>query len=189
MSSSKTYVAKTLFKCDSGVTTLEFAMISPVLIMFIMGIIEFSLIMFTFAVMESATGNTARLGKTGYIAPGTSRQQQLIDNVANRTAGLLDPARITVETKTYSSFSNVDDPEPYIDANHNGTYNLGESYTDINGNGQWDPDMARSGAGNANDIVVYKVSYPWPVMTPVISSLIGSIFTISARTVVKNEPY
>jgi Flp pilus assembly protein TadG len=189
MSHSKTHAKKKFLTCDSGITTLEFAMISPVFFLLVMGIVEFSLIMFTSAVMESATSNTARLGKTGYIAPGMTRQQQLIDNVATRTAGLLDRNNITVNMKTYSSFTNVNDPEPYIDANHNNNHDSGEAYTDINGNGQWDPDMGRSGAGSANDIVVYTISYPWPIMTPIVSSIIGSVFHISARTVVKNEPY
>ena len=189
MSGMKTRVSKTILGCNSGITSLEFALISPVFILMVMGIIEFSMIMFTSAVMESATGSTARLGKTGYVAPGTTRQQQLIDSVANKTTGLLDPDNITVTTTTYSSFGNVNRPEPYIDDNHNDHYDLGESFTDINGNAQWDEDMGRDNAGNANDIVVYTVSYPWHVMTPVVSAVIGSIYTIRARTVVKNEPY
>jgi hypothetical protein len=39
--------------------------------------------------------------------------------------------------------------------------------------------------------VVYTVSYPWAVSTPIISNIIGSngIFTITTHAVVKNEPY
>lgn len=178
-----------LLTSKDGLTTVEFAFIAPVMMLLMMGIIEFSMIMFTQAVMESATSNTARMGKTGYTAPGLTRQQQLINNVAARTAGLLDQNHITVTMKTYDSFDNVDDPEPFIDANSNGMYNPGETYTDINGNGQWDQDMSSAGAGNANDIVVYTVTYPWPVTTPLVNTIIGSIFNISARMVVKNEPW
>ena len=180
---------KKIWSCNDGVTAIEFAMISPVFILMMMGIIEFSMIMFTTAVMESATSNTARLGKTGYVAPGETRQEQLINNVAARTTGLLDPKNLTVTMTTYSSFDHVNDPEPYIDSNNNKQHDDGETYTDINGNGQWDPDMGAAGAGNANDIVVYTVSYPWPLMTPIVSAILGSTFTIKARTVVKNEPY
>jgi hypothetical protein len=178
-----------LLKDRDGITALEFAFVSPVMLLLMMGVIEFSMIMFTQAVMESATGNTARMGKTGFTAPGVSRQDQLVNNVIARTAGLLDPNLIDVDTTTYPSFDSVHDPEPYIDSNGNGMYSAGEPYTDINGNGQWDEDMGSAGAGNANDIVVYTVSYPWSITTPVISAIIGNVYTINARTVVKNEPW
>ena len=180
---------RSIVQNNEGIAALEFALIAPAFFLIIMGVIEFSLIMFTQATMESATGNTARMGKTGFTEPGLTRQQMLINNVASRTAGLLDPADISVTMTTYSSFDNVNDPEPYIDDNGNGFFDSGETYTDINGNGQWDEDMGASGAGAANEIVVYTVSYPWPVMTPIVNTVIGEIFTISARTVVKNEPW
>ncbi|MCE2927440.1 MAG: pilus assembly protein [Rickettsiales bacterium] len=177
-------------RSQDGTTAIEFAMLSPVLILLMMGIVEFSMIMFTQAVMESATGSTARTGRTGYTeTSGLTRQEQLIESVATRTAGLLDPNLITVSMTTYSAFNNVNRPEPYIDANGNGMYNAGETYTDINGNGQWDQDMGAAGAGEANDIVVYTVSYPWQIVTPVINRIIGTTYQLTARTVVKNEPW
>ena len=91
----------------------------------------------------------------------------------------------------YKQFDQIGDPEPYIDANGNGSYTAGESYTDVNGNGQWDADMGSSGYGSANDIVVYTITYPWPISTPIMSDLLGSsgIYSITTHAVVKNEPY
>ncbi len=185
-----THICGLLRRREDGTTAIEFAMLSPVLILFMMGIIEFSLIMFTQTVMESATNSTARVGITGNDnGSGLSREQQLINSVADRTVGLLDRNNITVTMTTYSAFNNVNRPEPFIDANGNGIYNTGESYTDINGNAQWDADMGVAGAGQANDIVVYTVSYPWPIFTPVVSAIIGNTIQLTARTVVKNEPW
>jgi Flp pilus assembly protein TadG len=184
------YLRSQFYHNQHGTTAIEFAMLSPVIILFILGIIEFALIMFTQTVMESATGITARTGKTGDVnSSSLSREEQLIENVANRTAGLLDRNSLTVTMTTYSTFNNVDRPEPFIDANGNGFYNNGETYTDVNGNGQWDEDMGVAGAGGANDIVVYTVSYPWQIFTPVVSTIIGQTLVLSARTVVKNEPW
>jgi Flp pilus assembly protein TadG len=186
-------VAQSLvMRCQSGVTAIEFALIAPVFIMLFMGIIEISMIMFTSSVLESATSNTARLGKTGYVAAGTTRQQEIIDNVAARTAGFLNPALITVRTEVYSNLNQVGQPEPCINPTSPpcpGT--PGVNFTDINGNGIWDSDMGSAGLGNAGDIVVYVVSYPWALLTPVLYPLVGShgIVTLSARSVVKNEPY
>jgi Flp pilus assembly pilin Flp len=181
---------KKLSRNEDGVTAIEFALITPVFLLMIMGIIEFSMIMFTSAVMEGATNNSARLGKTGYIAPGSSRQQQILANVGAKTAGLLDPTKITLTSEVYTDFDDIGKPEPCISpptAPCPGA--AGVNFIDINGNGTWDSDMGQAGLGNPGDVVVYTVSYPWPIVTPIINTIIGSTFTITARTVVRNEPY
>ena len=144
---------------------VEFAIITPVLLLIIMGIIEFSLIMFTWTVMENATANTARLGKTGYYPNGMTQQQAIIQNVQNHTAGLLDPTKITLTALSYSDFSEIGQPEPCITVRC-GAGQAGVDYDDINGNKQWDSDMGAAGYGGAGDVVVYTVSYPWPIQTP-----------------------
>lgn len=176
-------------RCNSGVTAVEFALISPIFLLLIFGIVEFSLIMFTSAVMESATTNSARTGKTGFVQVGISRQQLIVNSINDRTAGLLDPTKITINTKVYSGFDKVGDAEPYTDTNGNGMYSSGEPFSDVNSNGVWDADMGSAGLGNANDIVLYEVSYPWLIMTPIISTLLGTTYNITVRSVVKNEPY
>ncbi len=177
------------FACDTdGVTAVEFALIAPTFVLILMGIIEFSLVMYVSSVMEGATAASGRYGKTGYTAAGSTRQQQIIATVAARTAGLLDASKITVITTVYPSFNYISQEEPYIDNNHNGTHDVGEPYTDVNHNGQWDTSGV-AGLGNANDVVVYTVSYPWTINTPLIAGFLGGTYTVSSRTVVKNEPY
>lgn len=176
-------------KNDKGVTSLEFAFVAPALLLLTLATVEFSLIMFTNSVMESATTSTARFGKTGYVEEGSTREEQIVANIRNKTAGILDPSKITLTTKVYPMFDDIGAPEPYTDSNGNGSYNTGEPFSDINGNGNWDSDMADEGAGDANDVVVYTVSYPWPIFTPFLSAIMGSVYTINTRTVVKNEPY
>ncbi|MEQ1706292.1 MAG: TadE family protein [Rickettsiales bacterium] len=181
--------SKKNFASDSdGVTAVEFALITPVFMLLLFGIIEFALVMFVSSVMEGAVAASSRYGKTGYTAAGSSRQEQITSNIATRTAGLLDPAKITVSTTVYPSFDSISQEEPYIDTNHNVTRDAGETYTDVNGNGQWD-SAGVVGLGNANDIVVYTVYYPWVINTPIIGNFFGNTVYISSRTVVKNEPY
>ncbi len=174
---------------NRGVTSIEFAFIAPVVVLMVMGVIEFSLILFTTAVMESATSHTARLGKTGYTEGGSSRSDQIVANIKSLTAGLLDPDNIDIQAKVYDGFDDVGDPEPFVDTNNNLQYDDGEPFSDINGNLEYDEDMGAAGFGDANDIVVYTVSYPWPINTPIMSSIIGEFYNITVRTVVKNEPY
>ncbi len=179
-----------LKKCSKGVTAIEFAFLAPVFLLLVCGIIEFSLIAFTSTVMESATTSSSRLGKTGYAATGMTRQQEIINNITSKTSDFLNPALLTVTTSVYSNFSAVGQPEPFILPTTppcSGT--PGVNYSDINGNGQWDSDMGAAGLGNSGDIVVYTVTYPWPILTPLISAIIGNTFIVTARTVVRNEPF
>ena len=174
-----------------GVTAIEFAVIAPVLLLLMFGILEFSAIMLVSNMMESATAITSRLGKTGYVTAGSSRSDTILASVRDRTQGLVNPALLSIASKYYSQFSQIGDPEPWNDANANGVAETGE-YQDINGNGQWDADMGLAGYGGAGAVVVYTVTYPWPIMTPILREVIGNAqgnYVINATSVVKNEPY
>ena len=69
-----------LARCNEGVTAIEFALLAPVLLLLVMGIIEFSVIMFVSVMLEGSTDMTARLGSTGYVPgrsePGSGNYQQ-----------------------------------------------------------------------------------------------------------------
>ena len=185
------YTMRRLFARQEGVAMIEFAIIAPVLTIILFGIIETSMIMYTSAVMEGATITSSRLGKTGFIAAGTTRQQMITDMINQRCGAIINTANITVTSKSYGTFGNIGQPEPYTDANSNNHYDIGEVYSDVNGNGQWDPDMGTVGLGIANEIVLYRVTYNWPIMTPIMRQFIGTngTFAITSSMLVKNEPY
>jgi hypothetical protein len=180
---------------EQGSTMVEFALVAPVFILLLFGIIEFSAIQFAKSTMEGATSITSRLGKTGYTQDGMTRQEMLIALVKEKSMGILDPERIEVTTLVYDSFSDIGQSEPLsIDANGNGHYDPadGDAYQDINGNGQWDSDLGEAGLGGAGDIVVYKLHYPWQVKTPVMNKLLvnaDGYFPLDVSVVVRNEPY
>lgn len=180
---------------ESGATTLEFALVAPVFFMLLFGIVEYSVILFSKSVMEGATTTTARLGKTGFMEEGKSRQDMLMELLKQRSYGLLDPEKIEITTLVYESFSQIGAAEPLpVDVNGNGNYDPagGDQYQDINGNGQWDSDLGQAGLGGGGDIVVYKVHYPYHVQTPVMSSFLGDRdgnMPIDVSVVVRNEPY
>ena len=176
---------------DRGSTVGEFALIAPVLTLIIFGIIESSLIMYTSAIMEGATITSSRTGKTGFQPAGTTREQLIRDTINQRAGSILNINNITITSQTYGSFGAIGDPEPFTDLNGNGQYNAGEQYSDVNGNGQWDSDQGALGLGSAGSIVLYRVSYPWPISTPIMRQFFGSsgTYTITSSMVVKNEPY
>lgn len=172
-----------------GTAAIEFAVIAPVLVMLLFGTLEMSIATMVTNVMESATANSSRLGKTGYSASGQSRTQTIINAITARAGALINPSLLTITAKSYKQFDQIGKPEPWTDTNHDGIAQVGE-YTDVNGNGQWDADMGVAGYGNANDVVVYTISYPWRITTPIIAKFFPSgIYTITTSAVVKNEPY
>lgn len=178
-------------RAEEGVTAIEFALIAPTLILMMFGIIEFGIIMLVNNMMESATTVTSRLGKTGFIRAGQTREDTLLEEVRGRTSAFLDPDKLTITSKFYAQFDQIGDAEPWNDTNLNTVAETGE-YTDVNGNGVYDIDMGRAGYGNAEDIVVYTVHYPWPIMTPIMREIIGDAngnIELSTHAVVKNEPY
>ena len=182
--------------CQDGATAVEFALISPILFLLVMGIVEAGFIMSAQNTLESATYVASRTGRTGFIESGKTQEETIMDALKERASLFLNSEYVSinsmsVSTRTYADFDGINEPEPYVDANANGVRDDGENFTDINGNGTWDEDRAGGGYGGAGEIVVYTVTYPWPLFTPMVSEFIGTdgIFTLTSRAVVKNEPF
>lgn len=176
---------------ERGSTAVEFALIASVLIFIIAGIVEFSLVMVVNNSLEAATSISSRVGKTGFADTGQSREETILAEIENRAGGLIDIDDVDIDSLAYESFDEIGKPEPWNDANSDGVPDDGE-YTDINGNGQWDQDMGIAGFGGSDEVVVYTITYDWEIVTPLLSEVIGGsdgAVTLSARWVVKNEPF
>lgn len=178
-------------KDEKGVTALEFAFAAPVILYFIFGTLEFSYLFMANNVLENAANHASRTGKTGYVEAGMTREEYIMSQVNSRINGLMDPTKLSLSSKVYKSFDDIGQAEPYIDTDGNGQYDVGEDFTDSNGNGGWDTDMGSEGLGEAGEIVVYDVTYPWQMITPLLRNILSNDgnFTITTRIVIKNEPY
>lgn len=176
---------------DAGSPVVEFALAAPVVAMMVAGVIEFGMVMFTTTLMESAMRDAARYGITGAEMTGQSRIEKIIQIVSERTLGLVDMNAADVQVLVYPGFSDIGQGEAFVDGNNSGAYDAGETFTDSNGNGVWDADMGVSGAGGAGDVVVYRMSYDWPLLTPLAGTVIGQggTFPLTASIAVRNEPW
>jgi len=174
-----------------GGTAVEFAFIFPVLATLITAVVEFGLIQFAGILMESGLRDASRYGITGYEEGGVARMDRIIQIVADRTLGLVDLGVANLEIVVYPSFSDVGRGEAYVDGNGNGSYDAGETFSDENGNGVWDADVGVAGPGGSGDVVVYRIRYDWPLLTPLAGHFIGSngTFPIRASIAVRNEPW
>jgi hypothetical protein len=175
----------------SGITALEFGLAAPVVTLSVAGLIELSMVLFVTTLMEGGLREASRYGITGYIPPGTTREDRIKEVLSDATIGLIDIEAAEILTKIYPSFADVGKPEPFTDSNSNGSYDAGEPYTDVNGNGQWDADMGEAGLGGPGAIVVYQISADWTLLTPLLVPFMGTDgkMRLSASVAVRNEPY
>jgi Flp pilus assembly protein TadG len=146
-----------------GATAVEMALIAPVFFMLMIGITETTLIETAQQLLENAAYNTSRLAKTGFANAGQT-QAQSVSQI------------MTQELQSFGTF---------IDPTH--LTLTSTAYSSFGGIGSG----GTAGMGAGQQIVVYTISYPWKLFTPMIGSLIGTngIITLTSRIVVRNEPY
>ncbi len=151
---------------ERGVTSIEFALIAPLFVMLLVGITEMSLIFLANHLLENATYNASRTGKTGFVTEGQTQLETVTGVLLARISGLdplLDPAKLTITTTSYGSLSDIGQPDQ-------GT---------------------EESLGAASEVVVYTITYPWQMFTPLIGNLIGDenrVINLTSRIVVRNEP-
>ena len=185
----KNFISKVRGNSD-GSAAIEFAFTAPLLIMTIVGIMEFSMIMFLNTAIEGGLRDAARFGTTGAVPAGTSRTEVIVQKLQDASLGLIPMEAETVHALAYSNFSEVGQPEPYNDTNPaNGQYDAGESFTDVNANGQWDADMGTPGLGGPCAVVVYRGETQWQLLLGLLADAIGNPVVLTASTAVRNEPF
>ncbi len=176
---------------ERGSQMIEFGLAAPVIFLMVAGTIEFGTISFVNILMEAGLRDASRFGITGQEPDEGDRLQRIVEIVGDRTIGLVDMDQADINILTYATFDDIGRSEEYVDGNGNGQYDVGETFTDENGNGTWDADVGTPGAGAAGQVVVYRIDYDWPIITPLAASVIGhdGVFKLKASVAVRNEPW
>lgn len=190
------------FKRDQqGTTAVELALISPVLVTILFGIIELSVAMFVNTVVEGGLRDASRIGLTGMDTGGVSREQSISNIVNDASLGMVNLTPADITALIYPSFGDIGRPEPYDDINgdgqytstsfsHGGTaYPNGEPFEDINGSGVWENDMGQAGLGGPGEIVLYTIQYNWNLLSGQMIPILNGIIPMTASMVVRNEPF
>jgi len=178
---------RTLRRDNRGVTAVEFAVVSPVMLLMLMGLSDVAYQVWARAMLNGAV---QQAGRNSALETGVN-QQTAIDNAVKATVQDISPrATFTFQRRNYSDFASVNRPEDFTDSNGNGYYNAGECFSDVNGNRTWDADRGVSGQGGADDVTEYTVTATYPRLFPM-AGLLGwsTNQTITAKTVLKNQPY
>ncbi|MFM5916994.1 MAG: TadE/TadG family type IV pilus assembly protein [Novosphingobium sp.] len=179
---------RNLARDERGVTIVEFALISPVLMLMLMGLLDLAYNMYTTEMLQGAIQTAARNSSL----EGSSGKEAELDAIVTKAVQAVAPgATLTFDRRSYSSFTDAGRPEDYTDVDNDGTCNHGEPYEDANGNGSWDLDRGQAGFGGARDAVLYTVTVTYQRPFPVAGFIPGQSkdFTLSAATVLRNQPY
>lgn len=183
---------RSILKDTDGGAILEFAIAAPVFILVLFAAVQIGLVLFVQNALDTAAREASRFGITGQAASGLSREEaihnKVLDVIRRYSGGVVDPSKIQVAVKAYNSLVDINNPEPFIDANGNGVYDPDETFTDVNGNGVWDADQGVSGSfGLPGQVVQYEISYEWDTVFPIFGR--ESLITLKGITPVMNEEF
>jgi hypothetical protein len=172
-----------------GVTALEFAILSPVLFLFLTGFFDFGYWMYVRATASGALESVARSSGVGGAAVDPTVFQTDVETEIKK---LSPKATFVWNAKSYYDFSGIGMPEKIItDYNGNGQYDAGDCWEDANGNGTYDNDSGKSGIGGADDIVYYQLTVTFPPLIDIGGFItgLGGDHTSTLKTIVRRQPY
>lgn len=170
---------------EQGTTVMEFGLVSVVFITMLIGMFDIGQSAYAQAILNGAVQEAARTSslETGDTTVADDRVLSLVNNVA--------PGATIQSTRTsYFDFNDIDRPEKWNDGNFDNTCNVGETYVDENGNGQWDEDIGLSGNGGAGDVVIYTVTLTYDPLFPIpFWDNADATRSLEAVAIKKNQPF
>lgn len=172
---NRTIRSCTFWRSDcSAVAAIEFSLMALPFILLVIGIMELSLMFAADSLLHGAVSDAARLVRTGQIQQTDGDPEQMFTDALCHHAGmLLNCDRFQYEVHVLDRFDEAD-LSPVFDE---------------------DGNMASSGfdPGGVREIVLIRVSYLYPLMTPMIGNFFadypGNQKLLLATTVLETEPY
>lgn len=174
-----------LWKDQSGVSIVEFAMVAPLLLMTLLGFFDVSYNMYANTMLQGAVHEAARNSSLE-----GSDEAVLDAAVKSSVRDVNNEATLTFERKAYATFTAVAKAEEFTDINNDGSCNDNEPFEDANNNGIWDADQGEAGSGGARDAVLYNVTIRYPRAFPIAPFIgISEYHETTATTVLRNQPF
>lgn len=175
-----------LVRDSRGAAAVEFGLVTVPLIIMLLALVDLGFRSYISSQLQGTMDQAARKVTIGGVSTTT-----VTNFVSDRIRRILPGATVVVVPKSYDDFSDVEKPEPITtDTAPIGTYNPGDCFTDLNGNGVWNSDGGQSGNGGGDDIVYYTATVSYPALMP-LRKLLGwsATETITATMMMRNQPY
>lgn len=160
----------------SGATALEFAIVGPIFLIALVGTMEVGIAYGAQASLQNAANSAARLVRTGQAQTSALTQTQFRNAVCANIQPLLGcDANLQIDLEAYSNFGGASFSSP------------------LQSDGTLDPSLNKYQPGNPCDVVLLRIFYKWPVITPLIGPMLanmpGNTMLMSATSAFRNEPY
>jgi Flp pilus assembly protein TadG len=156
-----------------GASAAEFALLAPVFLMMVAGIIELGLVFFASVTLDDATAEAARRLRTGEVQESADPLDLFQTSLCGSLSAVLDCAKVQFDVRGSSDFTSADT----------------SLVLDEEGN----PVDTAFAPGDSGEVTVVRVAYRWSFFTPLIGSLMSDNGTDSlllmSTSVFQNEPY
>lgn len=170
---------------EQGTTIMEFGLMATVFVTLLLGLFDLGQLAYTQSVLNGAVQTAAR--SSSLESGNTSTADTEVASIVSVVA---PGATVTTSRVSYFDFDDIERAESWNDADGSGVCDNSESYTDENGNGQWDADIGSDGNGGASDVVIYAVTVSYDPLFPNPFIPGGAAKrNLSASTVKKNQPF
>jgi Flp pilus assembly protein TadG len=164
-------------RSERGAAAVEMALVAIPFLMLLFGVIEIGMIFLISSSLENAMVMASRTIRTGqFQTSGTTTAAAFQTAICNNFGWMQSDCtkNLQVDVRTYSSFSAVTAPQPIS-------------------NGKFDTSALKFSPGSANDIVVVRAYYQWPLIAPffdqALQQLSGGVAVLTATAAFRNEPY
>lgn len=154
---------------------VEFALVVVLFLSVILAIVDFAIMYYVNLTMQHAVRSGTRYAVTGQSNLGTDRRSALIQAIKNNSNGLYDKNIAPHDEPNMQSYNNpsisVIKPGNVTFTNYSGTHTTG------------DP-------GKPNEFIVVKLTYTWPLITPILKPLFTKgEYTFAVKSTMRNEPF
>jgi Flp pilus assembly protein TadG len=174
---------------ESGVSAIEFALLAPVLLLFLTGFFDFGYWMY---VRSTAIGALEGVARSAGVGGSTVNPGAFQTAVEDQIKQIAPSATFTWNARSYYDFSRIGNPEKLItDQNGNGQYDTGDCWQDSVPNGVYDATPGAAGVGGADDIVFYQLTVSLPPIIDIsgfMPNLVGNHVSV-LNTIVRRQPF
>lgn len=161
------------FTQTDGTAAIEFSLLAVPFIFFVLGIIELSILFLNDAVLNGAVYDAARMIRTGEVQQSDDPETAFREALCDHASLLMNCNALEYRVETLEAFAQADTD---LEVDEDGHMNEEDFET-----------------GGVSDIVMIRVTYLYPLMTP----MIGAFFSdypnnkklLMATTVLQAEPY
>ena len=179
---------KALWRDGRGVTTVEFALVLPALLLLLLGGLELT---HTKYVQTVLVGQLQKAGRDISLEGSASNAAQTtaLNKVTSTLQAVAPNSTVTYTLKSFHDYANVANrAEEFGDADHDGVCDHGETFVDSNGNGHWDADGSVNGRGGAKDVVLLTATLTSPRLAMGQLFGAGPTITLTSSTLLRNQP-